>query len=71
MAMTHTFELEMNGTNLDGEIDLSKHNKVNFALEGEMAMNEEQLIIWQRFLLSLSICFDSFGAVKKLEIKEL
>lgn len=70
MAMTHNIELVFNGTNLNGEIDLSVARKYAVDVTGTIETNEAGIETWRDLMNDLSVIFCKYDRFIKLEINE-
>ncbi len=69
--MTHDIELIFNGTNLNGEIDLSVPRKYAVDVSGTIETNEAGIETWRDLMKDLSVIFCKYERVIKLEINEI
>jgi len=68
MALTHTFEIKINGFNVEGEISFLDDGQTMVKINNSVEMPLEDLKQFGKFLPYIEVMCRDYGTIEKIEI---
>ncbi len=71
MAMTHRLKIKVNGTSIEGKVDLSQSDKYELDITGDLSMTQKGMKLFSNMLIAIANYCISVNQLEELEITEI